>query len=125
MERAKKAVEYNQGRNNCCQSVLLAYEDRLNMTEEELCALGAAFGAGMGCMEATCGALCGAQMALGMLKYDGRPVGAEARTILKEFTERAGASICKELKGIETGRVLCSCDNCVKHAVEILEEHLR
>jgi C_GCAxxG_C_C family probable redox protein len=124
MERAKQAVAYNQGRNNCCQSVLLAYADRLNMTEDELRSLGAAFGAGMGGMEGNCGALCGAQMVLGMLKYQGRPVGKEARTIYKEFVEKTGSAICKELKGIETGKILCSCDDCVKHAVEILEEQL-
>ena len=57
MKREEQAVMYNQGRNNCCQSVLLAYADRLKLSEEELRSLGAAFGAGMGGMEGNCGAL--------------------------------------------------------------------
>ena len=31
---------------------------------------------------------------------------------------------CAELKGVATGRMLCSCDDCVKNAVAILEEIL-
>ncbi|MCR5703711.1 MAG: C-GCAxxG-C-C family protein [Eubacterium sp.] len=124
MKREEQAVMYNQGRNNCCQSVLLAYADRLKLSEEELRSLGAAFGAGMGGMEGNCGALCGAQMVLGMLKYHGKPIGADARAIHKEFVEKTGSAICKELKGIGTGKILCSCDDCVRYAVEVLEEKL-
>jgi hypothetical protein len=33
----------------------------------------------------------------------------------------SGAVICKELKGIETGKVLCACEDCVKNAVHAYE----
>lgn len=29
--------------------------------------------------------------------------------------------MCAELKGVKTGEVLCSCDDCVRFAVEALE----
>ena len=31
---------------------------------------------------------------------------------------------CRELKGIDTGKVLCSCENCVRNAVRAAEEVL-
>lgn len=37
------------------------------------------------------------------------------------FDEKNGSHICKELKGIETGKVLRSCDGCIEDAVRIAE----
>ena len=82
--------------------------------------MGASFGVGMGCMEATCGALIGAQMVLGMKKYEGKPILRDAATLAKDFAETCGATICKDLKGVETGVVKCECDDCVRNAVEVL-----
>lgn len=44
--------------------------------------------------------------------------------ILQEFKEKAGATICRDLKGVGTGKMLCSCDDCVRLAVLGLEKHL-
>ena len=73
-------------------------------------------------MDATCGALCAAEILLGLKKYDGKPVLREAALIHREFTARCGASICRQLKGINTGNVLCECDDCIRCAVRILSE---
>ena len=44
-EAAKIAVEFKQQHGcNCCQAVLLALKDQVNMSEEELRRLGAGFG---------------------------------------------------------------------------------
>ena len=99
--------------------MLCAFQDLTPYTEEQLYALGAAFGAGMGGMEATCGALVGAGMLLGIVK-DGQPVMRDARALHRAFTERCGASLCKDLKGRDTGTVLCSCDDCVRTAVDLI-----
>ena len=32
--------------------------------------------------------------------------------------------ICRELKGVETGKVLCSCPQCIADAVALTEEYL-
>lgn len=80
-ERAARAVELKAG-CNCAQAVALAFADVLPLDEATLMKLAAGYGAGMGCMEATC-----------------------------------GATICKDLKGIETGTVLCPCTECVRNAV--------
>lgn len=118
-ERRQEAIERKHGGYNCCQAVLCAFQDLTPYTEEQLYALGAAFGAGMGGMEATCGALVGAGMLLGIVK-DGQPVMRDARALHRAFTERCGASLCKDLKGRDTGTVLCSCDDCVRTAVDLI-----
>ena len=123
MDRKEIAVELKHNGYNCCQAVLCAYKDELNCSEEELKKMGAAFGVGMGCMEATCGALCGAQMILGMKKYEGKPILRDAATIAKDFENVCGATICKDLKGVETGVVKCECDDCVRNAVAVLEKN--
>ena len=103
-ERAARAVELKAS-CNCAQAVVLSYADKA-----------AGYGGGMGCMEGTCGALVGAVMVAGMLT-DGQGTGRYAREILLGFRERCGATICKDLKGIETGKVLCPCTECVRNAV--------
>ena len=123
-DRAEQAVAYKHGDCNCAQAVLLAFADELGRPEEELRALGSGFGMGMGCTEATCGALCGASMVMGLCNKSGKPTAAIMREILHEFQEKAGATICKDLKGIETGRMLCSCDDCVRYAVRAAEQRL-
>ena len=123
MNRAENAVALKRA-NNCCQAVLLAYADRLPLSEDELKRLGAGFGLGMGCMEATCGALCGAQMVLGLTNAEGRPTMRNAKAITQAFREKVGATVCGDIKGAATGKVLCSCDNCVKYAVECLERQI-
>ena len=122
MKKGELAVQLKHNGCNCCQAVLCAFADESGMTESQLRQLGAGFGAGMGCMEATCGALVGAQMLLGLKKYSGRPVLAEARGLYRAFAEKCGASICRELKGKDTGKVLCECDDCVRIAAGLIGE---
>ncbi len=86
-------------------------------TPEELSVLASGFGAGMGCMGATCGALVGAGI-IGSLLCDGKAAPAKSRQLFKEFEELTGATICKDIKGIETGVMLCSCDDAVVNAVK-------
>ena len=121
MDRKEYAVQLKHAGYNCAQAVLCAFTEETGMPEEELMKLGAAFGVGMGCMEATCGALIGAQLLMGLKEYQGRPVLRTARDLHRAFTEKCGASLCKDLKGRDTGIVLCECDDCVRAAVELIE----
>lgn len=121
MERIEKAVKYKNSGCNCCQAVLLSFADELGMDEETLMKIGACYGGGMGGMGATCGALCGAEIVLGLRHYEGKPMHRQARELYTNFEKASGATICKELKGAGTGKALCSCDDCVRHAVELLE----
>ena len=123
MPRRERAVMYKR-EYNCCQAVLMAFAPELGLPEDRLLAMGACFGSGMGCMEETCGALCGAQIAQGLLKYDNCRMNPQASLLRAEFEQRCCATRCKDLKGVGTGHVLCSCEDCVRHAVEALEEIL-
>ncbi len=117
-ERAELAVEtFAAGKGNCTQSVLCAWEDKIPVDHDTLMKLGAGYGAGMGCMQATCGALIGAVIAAGSVT-DGKGTPRTARSILYELSgKKSGATICKDLKGVETGKVLCPCAQCVRNAV--------
>lgn len=103
-ERAELAVEtFAAGKGNCTQSVLCAWEDKIPVDHDTLMKLGAGYGAGMGCMQATCGALIGAVMAAGSVT-DGKGTPRTARSILTSFQEKSGATICKDLKGVGPAR---------------------
>lgn len=111
--------------HNCCQAVLLAFEDLLPYDKEALLMLGSTFGSGMGGMTGTCGALVGAEMVLGMLSQKTSGMNGSSRKLFQAFEEKCGASRCIDLKGVLTGRMLCSCEDCVKNAVEIAEDQMR
>ena len=176
LERYDLAVERKHRIGcNCCQAVLLAFADEIKERwssrkaaecvaaggvsagdEIFLKALGSGFGSGMGGMDATCGALVGAGMVLGLLdgadidagdraKIDGSetlprkltsvkmPTALKARNLSAEFKEKVGSLRCADIKGIHIdpqtgnvvrGQVLCSCDDCVRHAVQIAQKFL-
>ena len=122
MTRADKAAELKRS-CNCCQAVLLAYEDVLPMDRDALLALGSAFGSGMGGMRGTCGALAGAEMVLGMKGYKGSSMNKYSRELFAAFEQKCGSTVCIERKGVLTGHTLCSCEDCCRRAVEALEEN--
>jgi C_GCAxxG_C_C family probable redox protein len=90
--------------------------DNFKLPPEELLNMTAGFATGMGCMETTCGALVGANMITG-IQTKGNGTIKKSRELFKEFEEACGATICKDLKGRDTGKVICSCDDCVRNAV--------
>jgi C_GCAxxG_C_C family probable redox protein len=122
MDRAEKSVEHRHNRNNCCQAVLLAFADKLDLSEEQLRKIGAPLGRGLGNMEGPCGALIGAEIVLGETEYRGNPLTPQAKELQEAFVEKTGALLCKDIKGAETGKVLCDCDTCCINAVRCLEE---
>ena len=92
-----------------------------DMSDEKLMEITSGFAAGMGCMEATCGALNGAVMIGGLMK-NGKGTVSSAKDMLRSFEEKSGATICKDLKGRDTGKVICECDDCVRNAVYAMSE---
>lgn len=104
------------GKCNCTQAVLKAFEGDLPVSTDQLMEMSAGFAAGMGCMESTCGALIGAVMVAGFLT-EGKGTMGKSRQMVADFHQMCGATICKDLKGVETGKVLCECPDCCKNAV--------
>ena len=71
-ERAEMAVQRkNSGKYNCAQAVTTALADQTGLQEEQMKQISAGFCAGIGNMQATCGALIGAGMIAG-LKTEGK-----------------------------------------------------
>ena len=116
------AVEKKHCGLNCAQAVLCAYADIAGIDEETAIRLAGPFGAGMGNMEGTCGAIVGAGLVLGLASNG--PSTRQMRQIMNKFQERNGATQCKLLKGVGTGKVLRECDGCVADAAEFLEEQI-
>ena len=123
METRKQiAVEKKHCGLNCAQAVLCAYAEIAGIDEETAIRMAAPFGAGMGNMEGTCGAIVGAGLVLGLT---GKGASTRRmRQIMNKFQERNGATQCKLLKGVGTGKVLRECIDCVADAAEFLEEQI-
>ena len=107
---------------NCCQSVLVPFADQCGLTKEAAYQLGAHFGAGMK-HGATCAAVTGALMALGMAGADNNA----ALDLMRRFREHNKALDCTTLLQLAEERGeerKCHCDRMVYEAVELLEEQL-
>lgn len=75
-------------------------------------------------MEGTCGAIVGAGIILGLATQDKAKSVKGMRQIMDKFKQRNGATQCKLLKGVGTGKVLRECPLCVADASVFLEEIL-
>ena len=123
MNRYDVAVSLkDSGKCNCAQAVLIAYKDLLNLSEEDLLKLGSGFGVGMGCLEATCGALIGANMILGLLNDGNKKLMFKSKELLNDFKNMSHDTICKSLKAIVDGKPVCECNMCVKNACLALDK---
>lgn len=112
------------GSHNCAQAILHTYADIAGIDEEAAMNIANSFGAGMGNMEGTCGALVGAGITLGLATKDRAQSMRGMKQMMTKFQERNGATQCKLLKGVGTRVVLRECPDCVGDAAEFLEEIL-
>lgn len=132
MNKKDIAIANHDKKFNCCQSVACAFSNEVGVSEDVLFKAGEAFGLGMGGMECTCGALAGAALLAGFQNSDGNMEAPAtkaktyqlSREMAARFKKKTGAIVCKDLKGIETGKVLCSCPDCIRMGVEVVEEVL-
>jgi len=138
------AVSFFAGDFNCAQSILKTYGPDLGLKENDCSRIAAPFGAGMGIMQKTCGAVTGSFMVIGlkcdMTEGDDSESKDRAYSLTKEFTDRfikKNKTInCRELLGcdITTDEGLQDamdknifstlCVKYIKDASEILEEIL-
>ena len=122
--RVEKTIERHNKGYNCAQAVACTYCDLVGMDEETMFKATEALGLGMGGMEGTCGALVGAGVVLGLATKDKAKSVKAMRQIMTQFQQRNGATQCKLLKGVGTGKILRECPLCVADAAEFLEEQL-
>lgn len=118
---AEKAVEYKHSGYNCAQAVVKVLTESEGIDADNILQQTAGFAVGMGTMETTCGALIGANMIAG-LKTEGKGTIMKSKDLYNQFVGLCGASICKELKGRDTGVVICECDDCIRNAISAFEK---
>lgn len=112
---------------NCAQSVICALAQAINLDEDSAFILAEGFGAGMGGMTETCGAISGAVMALGQVESTGRQqVGSKAKTyrlsrkLSARFGKKNGSTVCRELKGVDSeAGPLRSCSGCIDDSIDL------
>lgn len=130
--RVEETIKKHDQGYNCAQAVACTYCDLVGVDEETMFKMTEALGLGMGGMNGTCGALTGACVLAGMKRSTGnleKPNSkAESyklsREMVGQFKEQNQAVICRELKGVDTGKVLRSCQDCIMDAAAIAERVL-
>lgn len=126
--RISKALQRHHRGYNCCQAVACAYSDLVGVSEDQIFRMAEGFGAGMGGMESTCGAVSGAVLLAGLKNSGGTQQQTKGATyqlskaIVNEFHRENGAIVCKQLKGVDTGTALRSCDGCIEDACKLVEQ---
>ena len=131
-ERVAEIKDKHTRGYNCAQIVLCSYAEELGIDEETLFRISEGVGAGMGGMMQTCGAVTAMFMALGLANSSGDLQACDTkpqtmkkvRELAAEFEKKNGSIVCRELKGIDTGKVLRSCDGCIEDGIRILGEYL-
>ena len=127
--RVENADNLHNSGMNCAQAVVCNYCDLFGVDKKVAFQMAEAFGAGMGSMEYTCGAVSGLLMLWGLKNSSGSTENLTkastyklAKELINKFKEKNGSVICAELKGLKTGKVLRPCAGCIADACEIFEE---
>ena len=127
-----QATERHKKGYNCAQAVACTYSDRFGMSEVPMFRMIEGFGAGMGNMKGVCGAVSGAIALAGLKQSCGDLENPNTKAvtyklskqIMEKFEERCGSVICETLKGVRTGKPLCSCPDCILEGARLVEEVL-
>lgn len=130
--RVEETIARHDKGYNCAQAVACTYCDLVGCDEETMFRITESLGLGMGNMEGTCGAVSGACVLAGMKnssanleKPDSKAASYKlSKEILSQFKEKNQSVTCKELKGVETGKVLRPCTGCILDAAAIAEQVL-
>ena len=111
MDHAKQAQSLFYEGYSCAQSVFCAFCGEMGLDLETAARLASSFGGGLGRLRELCGALSGAELALGLLRGYSDPEDAAAksehyrrvRELAERFRAQNGTLLCRELlKDVKT-----------------------
>ena len=131
MTKQEMATELHAKKYNCAQAVACVFADEVGVPKEILFRANEGFGAGAGTMEGICGALSGAVMIAGLKNSSANLEAPDSKAstmqiskqLVITFKDRVGSLYCREIKGNNPEKkVLCSCDDCIRHGVKLVEE---
>lgn len=106
-ERQETAEKYFLEGYNCCQAVLLAFQDVTGLDKETTLKFASGFGGGMGKMREVCGTVSAMTAIAGFISPSVNPGDHDAKTanyalvqdLASRFKEEKGSIICRELLG--------------------------
>ncbi len=125
------AIEYHDQGYNCAQAVALSFCEEMRVDTSLVKRATEGFGAGMGGRTQTCGALSGAVFTAGMLCASPDDPASKGTTyevcgeFSQQFVLRCGSGVCAEIKGLDSGKMLCSCNDCIACGVRLVEEFIQ
>ncbi len=130
--RVEETITKHRKGYNCAQAVACTYCDLVGLDEETMFKVTEALGAGMGNMEGTCGAVSAACVLAGLKSSTANLTAPDSKAdsyklskaVMEKFKVKNGSVLCKELKGVSTGKALCSCPDCIKDAASLAEQIL-
>ena len=130
MTKHEMAMDFHNQGYNCAQSVALPFCEEMGLDAAVVKKATEGFGAGMGGRTQTCGALSGAVFVAGMLNADATNPTSKMDTykvcakMSEEFVAHCGSGVCAEIKGLNGGKMLCSCNECIACGVRLVEQLL-
>lgn len=131
-KRIEKAMKGKEKGYTCCQCVVMAISDLIDIDETIIFKIAEGFGGGVGGLQEICGVVSAMAMTAGLVNSSG---GIEQNTSkdqtieltkewAKEFIEINKTVICRELRGTITGIAISDCDDCIKDGVRILTKNI-
>ncbi len=141
MSKADEACKCFDEGFNCAQAVLSTYSEQFGLDKKTALKVSCGFGAGMGRMGETCGAVAGAYLLIGLMygkcDKDDNPAKEKTYALVQEFSkrfkQRNQSTICRELIKVDLlsgdrqtidAQVKTVCPKMVRDACEIVEELL-
>ena len=100
-ERMDKARALHKQGCNCCQSVVVAYADKLPIKPEDAMNVAAPFGRGLAGTREVCGCVSGMAMVCGLTGHT-----ADTRTLIEKFRAEEGDIVCGRL--LQMGKRPCN-----------------
>ena len=144
MTKPELAQSYFKEGYNCCQAVVLAFCDEVNLDKETALLIASSFGGGIGRLREVCGAVSGMCIIAGLKSGYVSPKAKEEKAehykliqkLAGEFEKMNGSIICRALTGLEKSNHIPeertkeyyekrSCDCLVYDASKILDEYLK
>lgn len=100
--RVKKGVDCFRQSYNCCQAVLVAFEDLINLPKEVLYNIGAGLGGGFARTRNLCGAVNAMGIVYGLIKKtDKKQAYADLQIPIDRFIQKYKSINCRDiLKGV-------------------------
>jgi C_GCAxxG_C_C family probable redox protein len=138
----EETIESFRAGLNCAQAVVTSFSDKLNFDKNMAAIITCGFGAGMGRLGETCGAVTGSYMVLGIFnstKHFDNATRKEAtyamiRDFSNKFKQINGSTDCKSLLncdlGTEEGNRYAKennlfgtvCEKCIKDSIKIVNQ---